>query len=343
MQSSAAADLVAGITHRYAFIDQQVNLGLSKEFVMRSQCTRLLAEIADVEGLTESTVGPVLQALAGGPWDVAQKIALAEAVDRATMKHASTDRKARTQQNMVGAHNYFVADEWAVIHDRKVSDEGKLECMARRLYKVGLTCPSPSTLKRLMAIVIVAGKGSSAYCDPKEKQRLMKYVQGELKNLDTSKVYKGPHIKNYPEMPSKLPAEVYSFAYGSDEPTTPSSTELDKAAIETMVCATGYKAPLEVSLEERWYLVGRYAEAAAFERKMADAAISGKSALAPKKGLVKKNGKSKEYADCSKNAFGSKVCGRAQTQAKKFTKSAEEIKWFSGQAYTLATRVYDTL
>ncbi|CAK0834572.1 unnamed protein product [Prorocentrum cordatum] len=51
----------------------------------------------------------------------------------------------------------------------------------------------------------------------------------------------------------------------------------------------------------------------------------------------------KENANCSKNAFGSKVCGRAKTQAQHFAKSPDELKWFSGEAYKLATRVWDTL
>ena len=151
----ASAGLMRLIRARAAFVNVQTKAGLDPLTVMDTQTKQLLMHIQTVSGLSLDGATLVIEELGRGPWHEHHRQALASALSSAVLQ-ASAVQGSRPQQKCDQLQDYLISDDWEFIRNSTITLYPKLEVVASRMYKLGMTCPGERLQARGAAICLAA-------------------------------------------------------------------------------------------------------------------------------------------------------------------------------------------
>ena len=218
----AAAQLVAGIRSRVAFVSAQVGAGLGRDALLSAQVTAIVASITQAGALTLPQATTVTSEISTGPWTDAQKVTLATAISTATAGATRGSGQSRSQQHCTSVHRLFNAKDWECFQSADASWDLKAKVMGHRLWMVGLTCPSEDVLKRGGAIIVATTPPSSHARSAEEKAQLCKNIRAKVKLVDlvNMRTHPFPHV-TVVGGPENLSNQLKEFAYQGDLPVDP--------------------------------------------------------------------------------------------------------------------------
>ncbi len=179
--------------------------------LLQSQVVALLSTFATSTDITLEVATEVTREIVAGPWSDEQKIQLAAGLAEAQVRVVR--RGPRATQTCTTLENFFTDAEWAMIMNEDLSLAPKIQTVAGRMWKLGMTCPSEKTLMRAGAVVVV-GAQPGVQLKAAEKQSVCLKVKEAVKVLDKARPHPIPHVTSYPLNPANLPQHLFSFAYG---------------------------------------------------------------------------------------------------------------------------------
>jgi hypothetical protein len=226
----ATALLVSELNRRVAFIGKQTQLGMSEAVLLADQAQSFQVTVMNTPGVDMDCATAVSEAIMSGPWTQEQRTSMASVLgDRVAKGDVMAGKKAggkgpaRAQQKMHYILNFFTASDWEVFGNSDYSVNAKLERMAQRLWRLGVTCPSESLRKRGLACLFLLCPDNSEIVNATSVtiQSWVVFVRTYVKGLDEKHTWPYTHIETYPLDPSKLPQPVRAFAYEGEEPAMP--------------------------------------------------------------------------------------------------------------------------
>eukprot|EP00959_Pyramimonas_sp_CCMP1952_P396435 8306059-Pyramimonas_sp.AAC.1 len=212
---------------------------------MEAQAQTLISVLTHASGMTMDVATVVSQEINGGPWSPAQKTMLCSVLgDRmanADSSKSGGQKNARAQQTCKALHMYLTNLDWSLLEDDRRSPLSKLEVIGTRMYKIGLTCPGASVLKRAVGIIMIVGLPSGQDEISAQTQRQwMTDLQSLIKAMDEKATHPAQHVKHLPDDPRALAPPVFHFAYGDDVPGEP-PIEVTTQLLDMMEDSLGYR------------------------------------------------------------------------------------------------------
>eukprot|EP00959_Pyramimonas_sp_CCMP1952_P199500 4172743-Pyramimonas_sp.AAC.1 len=154
----------------------------------------------------------------------------------------SATSTAREQQTCARVGLFFTAGDWKVLADTSISVQSKIEILATRLWRDGISCPSTPLLKRVVGIMCLAGLPEESVATPELKRNWMLSVKAAIKALDQNGTFPGQHIKRYVTDPKLLPKLVHDFGHEDAEPVAPPA-HVTASALDELMAVTGFRGP----------------------------------------------------------------------------------------------------
>ncbi len=94
----------------------------------------------------------------------------------------------------------------------------KIEVLARRCVRVGLTCPSEPSVRAIIAAGVAAGISNLG--TPQQKYSAVVEFKRQVKDLDKKETKAAVHLLQLPADPKHLPESLFQRAYSADDPPT---------------------------------------------------------------------------------------------------------------------------
>lgn len=210
-------DFVRGLAEDQSFVGR-------RERQVTMLCEKMHKEhidMADIEGIKT--------AINDGPWTPDQMSRLTTEAISAVLLHdeASFERNrksARAVQAMPCVEKYLTEVDLDMISRAGVPITRKINLVASRLAKLGVTCPNTKLLKRGAAVIC------ALHHDPekepmsaKEKQSVALQLRTALKRFDEKQAADNalPHLPAFPECPEDLTQTRWNAAYVGDQTPAP--------------------------------------------------------------------------------------------------------------------------
>eukprot|EP00959_Pyramimonas_sp_CCMP1952_P047386 988947-Pyramimonas_sp.AAC.1 len=122
---------------------------------MQAQADAFSLDVQNTSGITLEIATEVSAEVSAlhSPWTPEQRATLATVLGNCAQKKGKAlTGSARPNQTMLTMEKYFTEADWTFLQDPTASVTPKLDYMAQRLWRLGLTCPSIPTMKRGVAI-----------------------------------------------------------------------------------------------------------------------------------------------------------------------------------------------
>ena len=151
-----AEQLLRQVRARLQYVDAQL-AGGADEGMWLGKATDALemafreCGVCDLAELTEVT-----EEINKGPWSPHDRLRLATALSDnfARFENNGEVNKAENTQTLDAPENYLTMPEWTSLQSPRLTELAKIEVLANRWYKLGLTCPNEQTLKRGGCIIV---------------------------------------------------------------------------------------------------------------------------------------------------------------------------------------------
>ena len=102
----------------------------------------------------------------------------------------------------------------------------KLETLVSRCLAVGMTIPSETSIRQILAAGIAAGINQG---ESKDQLAMVQEFKRLLKNKAKNSTNYNIHVAIYPSDPKTLPGEIYEAAYGKEKPVESAEVRLPTA------------------------------------------------------------------------------------------------------------------
>ncbi|CAK0788088.1 unnamed protein product [Prorocentrum cordatum] len=233
-------NLIATLRSWVSLVASQTAAGIDRDSLLVAQSDAFLVDLRNAGPLTIDDISAVSTELSSGPWTQEQMARLATAVGNSGGQ--PKQKAARENQTMNYVESCLTDHDWTCVQDAGLSVEAKLQVLAERLWRLGVTCPSIPLVKRVVAIVTLCGlPAESDGATPDTKKKWCTTLKGYIKGLDKQQTWPGQHIKRYVDAPSDLPTAVYDYAYSDGAPSTALPASVTTAALDAEVTAFGCK------------------------------------------------------------------------------------------------------
>ncbi len=214
-----AETLLSTIRQRVEFARNNGALGQNAATMMDQQVGALCVMLRGERHCTievGNAIASVLPPLGLSPDHNAK---LASAISDAVAASIQPTRGTRCMQYCNGIHNYLTEADWEHLENHEVTIPPKCEIIGNRLWRLGITCPSPQLLKRCLALILTVGvPADSAPLTAELRKTYCKLIQSKVKTLDAASRWPGAHHRDYPDNPGALPPATLQFAYGETPP-----------------------------------------------------------------------------------------------------------------------------
>ena len=185
-----------------------------------SMARSISLQIGNMKQLDVQGAASINKAINDSHFPEAERAMLARATQNKCLERTQQGMLRRGTQTMLNVCEYFTDDDWKVFQNDSSSAHQKIMRMSDRLLLLGLTNPSESTVKHLVAVLACTHAGDTS------ADALLAFVH-ELKNAlamrrATKKVPNLEHMPMYPESPQDLPRELYNHGYsdGAEPPVS---------------------------------------------------------------------------------------------------------------------------
>ena len=171
--------MIDGINQRIALMTVQHSAGMAMEALLQTQTNAILQDIYTAGRIELPVCHAVTHQINGGPWTDQQKLAMAGALADGS-RRAQRPAK-RDQQNCPFLEQFFTESEWETFKDPSAELGTRVHAMAHRMYAIGLSCPSESTLMKAGAILIQTNDAmKSGNLNGQSKSNLCKAIQSAI-------------------------------------------------------------------------------------------------------------------------------------------------------------------
>lgn len=212
-----SVDIVQEINHVHEYLKQQKNIrqdATSFRKVIDGQCTLLVSRLRKTK-LDVAQANTISLAVADSSiWTDEQKILLADSIDDATKKKHVAAGSARSNQTCTSFQNYLSASLVDIIKSIEYPLSVKVKYLVQHMIALCMDIPSPVTLGHIAQVFAHVAEQPT---DKENLRTLFLAIRSELHKERTAK--KMPvYVKEYPDMPSGLPAEVFKRAFDQSPP-----------------------------------------------------------------------------------------------------------------------------
>ena len=212
-----SVDIVQEINHVHEYLKQQKNIrqdATSFRKVIDGQCALLVSRLRKVK-LEAAQANTISMAIADSSiWTDEQKISLADSIDDAMKKKQVAAGSARNNQTCTTFQNYLSASLVDIIKSTDYPLSVKVKYLVQHMIALCMDIPSPVTLGHVAQVFAHVAEQPT---DKENLRTLFLAIRSELHKERASK--KMPtYVKDYPDMPSGLPAEVFKRAFDQSPP-----------------------------------------------------------------------------------------------------------------------------
>ena len=215
--SSVLAPLRAELERRVLFAESQIAAGMQAHDTWRMQGHAYMTTLRSTRGLRMDEATDLTRQIANGPWPQELRTSMVAAVGDAVSAPTNHVQGARPQQHMAASELFYSRSDWATFKDQSVAADPKMRTMAKRLARLGISCPSELLLKRNVAILVVVAGGEFDQPTPAKAQALCKRLQTIIRAEAAVQKYPFAHQRHLPHQPSDLPPDQFAFAYQGDD------------------------------------------------------------------------------------------------------------------------------
>jgi hypothetical protein len=152
--SSVLAPLRAELERRVLFAESHIAAGLPAQETWRMQGHAYMTTLRSMRGLTMDEATDLTRQIADGPWPQELRASMVAALGDAVSAPTNHVRSASPQQHMRAPELFYTRSDWATFEDQSVAADPKMRTMAKRLARLGISCPSEILLKRSVAILV---------------------------------------------------------------------------------------------------------------------------------------------------------------------------------------------
>ena len=122
------------------------------------------------------------------------------------------------EQSLTHLYNYLSGKDWAVLEDVRASETKKINVIATRLHRLGITQPGHDGCLKWGIVILV-------YCEHAQNKSWPSYnsIYNSFRDLvhhmkNTVGPFTRAALTSYPERPSDLPSALFKDAYDEDDP-----------------------------------------------------------------------------------------------------------------------------
>ncbi|CAK0796841.1 unnamed protein product [Prorocentrum cordatum] len=185
--------------------------------MLDAQLQAMLVQIQQATGIALQGGTEIMNEVGRGPWTVEHRQAFSIAVSNNIA--APVARSTRPTQKCSAIRNFFAEGDWAIFESSQLTEEPKLQAMAKRLSMLGIACPCEKLLMSACALLVM--KGDLPPKDHAQKREMCHNLSKLIKMHDKTTTWPFTYITNYMDSPLTLPPEIYAHAYGADKPCPP--------------------------------------------------------------------------------------------------------------------------
>ncbi|CAK0906689.1 unnamed protein product [Prorocentrum cordatum] len=216
--ASAHSAIVTALQHRVQFVSAQTaTTGTPVGSMLDAKLQAMLVQIQQATGITLQGGTEIMNEVGRGPWTVEHRQAFSTAVSNNIA--APVARSTRPTQKCSAIRNFFTEGDWAIFESSQLTEEPKLQAMAKRLSMLGIVCPCEKLLMSACALLVM--KGDPPPKDHAQKREMCHNLSKLIKMHDKTTTWPFTYITNYMDSPLTLPPEIYARAYGADKPCPP--------------------------------------------------------------------------------------------------------------------------
>ena len=130
--------------------------------------------------------------------------------------------------------SYLTSADWAALHDRMLSTQGKVQVLLDRFKLLGLRYPAEDTTKWAVALLVVMLHEATGQFP--NYHTIYSMVEDFKSNMVASRArsdWAFSHVVMYPQTPQELPDDIFNHAYTVDDPpVTETVSRLEVTAMQ---------------------------------------------------------------------------------------------------------------
>ena len=150
------------------------------------------------------------------------KNAVQGAIDKraaaAAKQPGEDDGEADGKQTLLYLYKYLTASDWAIIEDRRASENKKVHTLVHRLQLLGITEPGHEQCLKWLVVVLLHVEYENASTWPSYQSIYNTFRDVVVYMKATKAPFEKSRLEDYPEHPSSLPACLFERAYDKDDP-----------------------------------------------------------------------------------------------------------------------------
>jgi hypothetical protein len=199
------------------FAESQIAAGLPAHDTWRMQGHAYMTTLRSTRGLKMEEATELTRQITDGPWQQELRMSMVNALSDAVSAPTNHVQGARPQQHMAASELFYTRSDWAKFEDPNIAADPKMRTMAKRLARLGISCPSEVLLKRSIAILVVVAGGEFDQPGPAKAQALCKRLKSIIRAEAAVQNYPFAHQRHLPHQPSELLPDHFAFAYQGDD------------------------------------------------------------------------------------------------------------------------------
>ncbi len=219
---SPAAVIVTGMQQKLCLLERQVQMGMDKQALLDHQTIIAIGQIQSRPPLTDADATLLSEAVIGGPWSSANKVAIGNAIlESCNNENGGSKKTRRGMQSCNHLHLYLTDQDWHVLTNPEWGEAVRVQTVAMRMHLVGISCPSEDMYKIGAALALRATypMDHPVFNSAVLKQKAATQIKDIVRAFDQNmKSWPHSHITNYPASPQQLPEHIFKYIYKTDGP-----------------------------------------------------------------------------------------------------------------------------